>query len=101
MRLARALSALEIGLLRHHQHIGLAAQHLLHKARGDLQRVEDVLQYARDPLADGIPEFLDDDLREGPVKLAGHLEFRNVSFGYNPTWAQACVWANAGRLQRR
>jgi NHLM bacteriocin system ABC transporter peptidase/ATP-binding protein len=53
--------------------------------RGDLQRVEDVLQYARDPLADGIPEFLDDDLREGPVKLAGHLEFCNVSFGYNPT----------------
>jgi NHLM bacteriocin system ABC transporter peptidase/ATP-binding protein len=53
--------------------------------RGDLQRVEDVLQYARDPLADEIPEFVEDDLREGPVKLAGHLEFRNVSFGYNPT----------------
>lgn len=53
--------------------------------RGDLQRVEDVLQYQRDPLADGIPEFQPEDLQDGPVKLAGHLEFRDVSFSYNPT----------------
>lgn len=53
--------------------------------RGDLQRVEDVLQYARDPLVEDIPEFRDEDLQAGPIKLAGHLEFRDVSFGYNPT----------------
>lgn len=53
--------------------------------RGDLQRVEDVLQYARDPLADGIPEFHPEDMKDGPVKLAGHLEFRDVNFSYNPT----------------
>ncbi len=53
--------------------------------RGDLQRVEDVLQYQRDPLADEIPEFRPEDMEDGPVKLAGHLEFRDVNFSYAPT----------------
>jgi len=52
--------------------------------RGDLQRVEDVLKYARDPLAEEIPDFRPEDLADGPVKLAGHLELRSVTFGYNP-----------------
>ena len=52
--------------------------------RGDLQRVEDVLKYERDPLAEGIPDFLPEDLQDGPVKLSGHLELRGVAFGYNP-----------------
>lgn len=52
--------------------------------RGDLQRVEDVLKYERDPLAEEIPDFRPEDLAEGPVKLAGHLELRSVTFGYNP-----------------
>ena len=52
--------------------------------RGDLQRVEDVLKYERDPLAEGIPDFRPEDLTDGPVKLAGHLELQSVTFGYNP-----------------
>ena len=52
--------------------------------RGDLQRVEDVLKYERDPLAEGIPDFRPEDLMDGPVKLAGHLELQSVTFGYNP-----------------
>lgn len=52
--------------------------------RGDLQRVEDVLKYERDPLAEEIPDFRPEDLAEGPVKLSGHLELCSVTFGYNP-----------------
>ncbi|MGQ0651277.1 MAG: NHLP family bacteriocin export ABC transporter peptidase/permease/ATPase subunit [Betaproteobacteria bacterium] len=55
-------------------------QHL----RGDLQRIDDVLNYARDPLADGVALYDAAQAPGAPGKLAGRVELRDVSFGYNP-----------------
>jgi NHLM bacteriocin system ABC transporter peptidase/ATP-binding protein len=54
----------------------------LQTVEGDMNRLDDVLRYRVDPGAAG---GLDDEMpAEGaPVKLAGSLELRNVSFGYS------------------
>jgi NHLM bacteriocin system ABC transporter peptidase/ATP-binding protein len=54
----------------------------LQMVEGDMNRLDDVLRYRVDPGAAG---GLDDEMpAEGtPVKLAGRLELRNVSFGYS------------------
>ncbi|MFY9820516.1 MAG: NHLP family bacteriocin export ABC transporter peptidase/permease/ATPase subunit [Thermoanaerobaculia bacterium] len=52
----------------------------LQTVEGDMNRLDDVLRYQADPAvgteAGGAPEG-------EPVKLAGHLELRNISFGYS------------------
>lgn len=52
--------------------------------RGDMQRIDDVLNYAPDSLASGIELHRDDQAAGAPSKLAGRLELSDVSFGYNP-----------------
>lgn len=53
----------------------------LQMVEGDMNRLDDVLRYRLDPAAGSGPgEF---PAASAPVKLAGHLELRNVSFGYN------------------
>lgn len=53
----------------------------LQMVEGDMNRLDDVLRYRIDPSAgSGSAEAL----REGdPVKLSGHLELREISFGYS------------------
>src|SRR5437773_12450845 len=55
------------------------------RLRGDVQRLDDVLDYAVDPVAAGVPLYSRDPGRAdaGPTKLAGFLELKDVSFGYN------------------
>ncbi len=52
----------------------------LQEARGDLERLEDVLRYDRDPV------FENDTRTEGEeeLNLSGRLEVNNLKFGYNP-----------------
>ncbi len=54
--------------------------------KGDLARLDDVLRARRDPqLGDDRPgEPARDGVHAAPAKLSGHLELRNVSFGYSP-----------------
>jgi NHLM bacteriocin system ABC transporter peptidase/ATP-binding protein len=52
----------------------------LQTVEGDMNRLDDVLRYRIDPAVGSGPGDLPDG---GPVKLAGHLELRNVSFGYS------------------
>lgn len=55
----------------------------LQMVEGDMNRLDDVLRYRVDEsagLAAGEPEAIPLD---EPVKLSGHLELRDVSFGYN------------------
>jgi NHLM bacteriocin system ABC transporter peptidase/ATP-binding protein len=55
----------------------------LQQIKANLARVGDVLAYRVDPRA----ELRDDtaaDLVSGPARLAGGIELRDVSFGYNP-----------------
>jgi len=53
----------------------------LQQAQGDLGRLDDVLNYPRDPAADAI-SFLPEESPSG-ARLEGYLELRNVSFGYS------------------
>ena len=59
------------------QLVGINAK--LQEARGDLDRLDDVMKYRTDPLttapAQGEQRIVD--------KLTGHIEFRNVTFGYS------------------
>jgi len=50
----------------------------LQEVQGDLRRLDDVLQYPRDPQTDQSPQ----PDRPGD-KLSGRLELRNVTFGYS------------------
>lgn len=57
----------------------------LQETHGDLDRVEDVLRYEPDPQA---PAGITGDGEEPPssnvpAELSGHIELRNVTFGYN------------------
>ena len=54
------------------------------RLRGDVQRLDDVLDYAHDPIAARIPLYTQGDAEKEGAKLSGHLELRGVSFGYNP-----------------
>jgi len=47
---------------------------------GDVNRLEDVLKY---PVQVKVDEFQRETTGEHPPKLRGHLELRNVTFGYN------------------
>jgi NHLM bacteriocin system ABC transporter peptidase/ATP-binding protein len=51
----------------------------LQEAEGDMKRLDDVLHYAADPRVDRpvTPP------RPLPSKLSGHIEIRNLTFGYN------------------
>ena len=63
--------------------------------QAELARLDDVLQYPRDPVFDspasvasgvgGLIEAPGIRRREPPRRLSGHLELRNVTFGYNRT----------------
>ncbi len=56
----------------------------LQNVEGDMNRLDDVLRYPADS-ALVAAEATDDDWlgNSGPVKLTGHLELRNVAFGYS------------------
>src|SRR6185295_14388718 len=53
----------------------------LQMVEGDMNRLDDVLRYRTDPAA--VSGTGDLPSESEPVKLAGRLELRNVSFGYN------------------
>lgn len=53
----------------------------LQDAEGDMNRLDDVLNYKTDPQLDESAAEADDD--EMLVKLSGHLELRNITFGYS------------------
>ena len=63
--------------------------------QAELARLDDVLQYPQDPVfnfhaADGVEaggtfQELNTSKRDPPRRLSGHLELRNVTFGYNRT----------------
>lgn len=61
------------------QLVGLGSQ--LQEVEGDMNRLDDVLRYKTDQ------QLLDEPLVEGPpdheVELSGHVELRNVTFGYS------------------
>ena len=48
----------------------------LQEMDGDVRRIQDVMRYPAEPPATGVP-------RVERLRLAGELELRNVSFGYN------------------
>ncbi|MGB7214790.1 MAG: NHLP family bacteriocin export ABC transporter peptidase/permease/ATPase subunit [Gammaproteobacteria bacterium] len=53
----------------------------LHEVEGGLRRLDDVLQAKLDPNA---PRSVDLDERPGSLaKLSGHVELRNITFGFN------------------
>ena len=52
----------------------------LQEAEGDLNRLDDVLRYPVDPVADLRPSEID---LESCARLDGYLELRNVTFGYS------------------
>ena len=54
---------------------------LLQETQGDLGRLDDVLNYPRDRVADRIEAL--EDMSLGRQKLEGYLELRNVTFGYS------------------
>ena len=56
--------------------IGFGAQ--LQEIEGDLNRLDDVLRYPRDPL------LVADKREMTALKLSGHVELKNVTFGYSP-----------------
>ncbi len=51
--------------------------------RADLERLDDVLRHPEDPAMASLEEG-DGRFADGPYKLAGHFEMRNVTFGYSP-----------------
>ncbi len=53
----------------------------LQEAEGNMNRLDDVLQYRLDPQV--TQERLDIESSSGPMKLSGSLELRNISFGYS------------------
>ena len=55
----------------------------LQEVKADMNRLDDVLRARQDPGAGAIGEA-DPAAEGGRVKLSGHLELRNVTFGYSP-----------------
>ena len=55
----------------------------LQNAEGDMNRLDDVLNYQLDPYLLADQESDQDPEGEQGVKLSGHLEIRNMSFGYS------------------
>ena len=52
----------------------------LQEVEGDLNRLDDVLKYPVDPQVDHVAPF---DAGGSRIRLEGHLELRNVTFGYS------------------
>jgi ABC-type bacteriocin/lantibiotic exporter with double-glycine peptidase domain len=63
------------------QLMGLAGR--FQAAHGDMNRLDDVLRYPADPLAAPASVAASAVQDPGFQRLAGHLEFRGVSFGYS------------------
>ncbi|MEM8930341.1 MAG: ATP-binding cassette domain-containing protein [Acidobacteriota bacterium] len=62
------------------QFVGLGGQ--LQTIEGDMNRLDDVLRYRQDPLIGNTPdEVMEED--GAPIKLAGFLEIRGLTFGYS------------------
>jgi NHLM bacteriocin system ABC transporter peptidase/ATP-binding protein len=54
----------------------------LQETEADLTRLDDVLRYERDQAF--LPDQTYDPKFENVIKLSGHLEIRNLTFGFNP-----------------
>ncbi|MCX6411352.1 MAG: cysteine peptidase family C39 domain-containing protein [Actinobacteria bacterium] len=57
-------------------------------ARGQIEQLSDVTSYPADPLARSVDEITSASLDPQPMpvaRLAGRIELRGVSFGYNPS----------------
>lgn len=52
----------------------------IQEAEGGMNRLDDVHRYPEDPLVVQVPTKLE---TEAPPRLAGHIELRDVSFGYS------------------
>jgi NHLM bacteriocin system ABC transporter peptidase/ATP-binding protein len=62
---------------------------VLQQASGNLASVDDVLNYAPDPESEERPyveeiEVPARGVKRVPARLSGHIELRNIFFGYNP-----------------
>jgi ABC-type bacteriocin/lantibiotic exporter with double-glycine peptidase domain len=57
---------------------------VLQQASGNLASVDDVLNYPADPESEERPYVPEIGGKKIPAKLSGHVELRNISFGYNP-----------------
>jgi NHLM bacteriocin system ABC transporter peptidase/ATP-binding protein len=55
----------------------------MQQIKADLTRIGDVLAYPADPRA-AAPAAADGDPGNAPIRLAGGVELRGVTFGYNP-----------------
>jgi NHLM bacteriocin system ABC transporter peptidase/ATP-binding protein len=53
----------------------------LQNLRGDVERLDDVLEQERDK---SVPNSAEDELDHVPLRLTGELELRSVTFGYLP-----------------
>lgn len=53
----------------------------LQEADGDMKRLDDVLRNPKAPVSD--TTLSDEDLEKGKTKLMGHLELKNITFGYS------------------
>lgn len=58
----------------------IAASQRLQEMRTDMERIEDVMQYPNDPVYSDTPVDEDADYS----KLSGHIEIRDITFGYAP-----------------
>jgi ATP-binding cassette, subfamily C, bacterial len=66
-------------------HVGAGLQQL----RGELERLDDVLEHERDPIASASPEAEEKLAKQamvslGSQRLSGELELKDVTFGYLP-----------------
>ena len=61
--------------------VGLGKKML--EVQGDMNRLDDVMQYRQDPWLNRAPVLQEQGGRVA-VKLAGKVELTNISFGYNP-----------------
>src|SRR5690606_4844471 len=52
---------------------------MIQEVHGDMNRLDDVLNYPRDPQLETPEQAEGEEL----IKLSGHLELRNVTFGYS------------------
>lgn len=59
-------------------HVGAGLQQL----RGDLERLDDVLEHEKDAIA--VEESTAEKAEDAPLRLSGELELRNITFGYLP-----------------
>jgi NHLM bacteriocin system ABC transporter peptidase/ATP-binding protein len=59
----------------------------LQEVEGDMNRLDDVLRYQRDPQLENDDESIpaaDSVAAPAPVRLSGQIEFKSLTFGYSP-----------------